>query len=96
MMQSVRFVVALAIAGAVFGSSAHAGWTQSHKLTPDDGAADDRFGWSVALSGNTALVGSITDDDNGGSSGSAYLFVPEPAGIVLLGLAALALTRRRG
>ncbi len=44
------------------------------KLLPDDGAAGDRFGHSVAISGTTAIVGSPFDDDNGGTSGSAYLF----------------------
>ena len=44
------------------------------KLTAPDGAADDWFGWSVAVSDTTALVGSFRDDDNGSSSGSAYLF----------------------
>ena len=44
------------------------------KLTAPDGAADDRFGQVVRLSGNTALVGSPFDDDNGTDSGSAYLF----------------------
>ncbi|WP_198648747.1 FG-GAP repeat protein [Cyanothece sp. BG0011] len=45
-----------------------------YKLTAPDGAASDQFGWSVSLSGNTALVGSYFDDDNGSNSGSAYLF----------------------
>ena len=44
------------------------------KLTPDDGAASDTFGFSVALSGDTALVGAARDDDNGNDSGSAYIF----------------------
>ena len=47
---------------------------QIAKLLPRDGAADDRFGWSVAISGATAIVGAHLDDDNGDSSGSAYLF----------------------
>ncbi|MEE9129379.1 MAG: FG-GAP repeat protein [Phycisphaerales bacterium] len=47
---------------------------QLAKLLPDDGAADDRFGWSVAISGTTAIVGAYLDDDNGTDSGSAYLF----------------------
>jgi WD40 repeat protein len=47
---------------------------QIAKLKPEDGAAGDRFGFSVALSGNTALVGNYLDDDNGSDSGSAYLF----------------------
>ena len=44
------------------------------KLLPDDGAADDRFGSGVSVSGNIAIVGAIWDDDNGEYSGSAYLF----------------------
>jgi len=50
-------------------------WTQQAKLTAADGAAADSFGRSVALSGDTALIGAHLDDDNGFSSGSAYLFV---------------------
>ena len=44
------------------------------KLLAPDGAAFDQFSWSVALDGDNALIGAITDDDNGNSSGSAYLF----------------------
>jgi len=44
------------------------------KLTSSDPAAGDRFGESVAISGNTALVGAYRDDDKGTNSGSAYLF----------------------
>jgi hypothetical protein len=47
---------------------------QIAKLLPSDGAAGDRFGISVAISGTTAVVGAWLDDDNGTSSGSAYLF----------------------
>ena len=47
---------------------------QIAKLLPDDGAADDHFGYSVAISGATAIVGARNDDDNGTDSGSAYLF----------------------
>ena len=43
------------------------------KLVPGDGAADDQFGWSVAISGTTAIIGAPGDDDNGLFSGSAYL-----------------------
>ena len=45
------------------------------KLTAADGAADDKFGTSVAVSGNTVVVGAPNDDDNGDNSGSAYVFV---------------------
>ena len=47
---------------------------QLFKLLPDDGAASDEFGRSVAISGATAIVGAYLDDDNGSQSGSAYLF----------------------
>ncbi len=47
---------------------------QIAKLLPDDGAADDFFGRSVAISGATAIVGAYADEDNGEFSGSAYLF----------------------
>ncbi|MCK4872461.1 MAG: SUMF1/EgtB/PvdO family nonheme iron enzyme [Phycisphaerales bacterium] len=47
---------------------------QTAKLLPSDGAVDDQFGRSVAISGTTAIVGAFCDDDNGASSGSAYLF----------------------
>ena len=47
---------------------------QLAKLLPSDGAADDQFGDSVAISGNTAIVGARYDDDFGSASGSAYLF----------------------
>ncbi|MEE9130098.1 MAG: FG-GAP repeat protein [Phycisphaerales bacterium] len=47
---------------------------QLFKLLPNDGAADDLFGFSVAISGATAIVGAHFDDDNGLNSGSAYLF----------------------
>ncbi len=47
---------------------------QVAKLLPNDGARHDRFGYSVAISGTTAAVGSPFDDDNGLDSGSAYIF----------------------
>ncbi|MEE9130266.1 MAG: FG-GAP repeat protein [Phycisphaerales bacterium] len=43
------------------------------KLVPSDNAAGDQFGRSVGISGVTAIVGALRDDDNGGNSGSAYL-----------------------
>lgn len=49
-------------------------WSQQAKLKAPDGAADDRFGRSVALSGNNALIGAMFQDEQGENSGSAYLF----------------------
>lgn len=50
-------------------------WTQQQKLTSSDGAVGDQFGSSVALSGNTVLVGAQHDDIGSNSNqGSAYVF----------------------
>ncbi len=43
---------------------------QLRKLTPSDATAGNRFGYSVAISGNTALVGAIKDP----GPGAAYVF----------------------
>ena len=48
------------------------------KLTASDAAAGDQFGISVAISGDTAVVGAYLDDDGGDDSGSAYVFDADP------------------
>jgi hypothetical protein len=51
-------------------------WAQQQKLTAADAAAGDRFGISVAVSGDTAVVGAYLDDAPAGTNaGSAYVFV---------------------
>ena len=60
------------------------GWTgllqENAKLTASDGAADDLFGISVAVSGDTVVVGAeLNDVGNNIGQGSAYVFV-KPAG----------------
>ena len=47
---------------------------QTHKLTASDMASGDKFGASVAVWGNTAIVGAPINRDAGTDSGSAYLF----------------------
>ncbi len=44
------------------------------ELLANDGAPADQFGDSVALDGDTALIGARLDDDHGSGSGSAYVF----------------------
>ena len=39
-------------------------WSQQAKLLPGDGAFGDDFGRSVAVAGDTALIGAVADDDN--------------------------------
>lgn len=45
------------------------------KLLASDGHAGDGFGFAVAISGETAVVGADYDTPNGYNSGSAYVFV---------------------
>ena len=44
------------------------------KLLPDDGAAGDSFGYSVAIHDGVVAVGAPEHDDSGTDSGAAYLF----------------------
>lgn len=53
---------------------APAGWMQEQKLVPADAAAFDFFGWSVAIDGDTAVVGAISDQDAAPDGGSVYVF----------------------
>jgi hypothetical protein len=48
--------------------------TELAKITASDGASNDRFGDSVAIGNGRMVVGAYADDDNGSSSGSAYIF----------------------
>ncbi len=57
-------------------------WIQQAELTPSDGGDYDHFGWSVAISGSTIVVGAVchpgtsTDCAAGysGGAGAAYVF----------------------
>ena len=46
------------------------GWTETARLTARDGAPGDRFGASVAVSGDVAIVGASGDNE----VGSSYIF----------------------
>ena len=50
-------------------------WEEKQKLIASDAAAYDEFGYSVAISGDMAIVGSVGDDDAGSNAGSAYVFM---------------------
>ena len=58
-------------------------WSQQAKLTAADGKTEDRFGWSLCIEGDTALIGAPDDDgvDASGvdnrifNSGSGYVFI---------------------
>ncbi|GMH95725.1 hypothetical protein TrST_g6431 [Triparma strigata] len=47
--------------------------SESVKVNPPDGYAFDNFGYSIALSSHTAVVGAVGVDSKGGDAGAAYL-----------------------
>ena len=49
-------------------------WVEEQLLEASDGALEDGFGQSLALSGSRLIVGAPNDDDGGDGSGSAYVF----------------------
>jgi polyhydroxybutyrate depolymerase len=74
-------------AASVFEPDGLGGYTET-VLTASDAAAMDRFGWSVAISGDRVLVGAMQDDHDpmgapwpaGVNAGSAYVYDPDGAG----------------
>jgi YHS domain-containing protein len=52
-------------------SGAPCRWTQQQELTPSDGASGDEFGNTVAMSGNTAIIGAPYKNSY---QGAVYLF----------------------
>ncbi len=56
------------------------GYDKVAKILPDDGVASDFFGYSVAISNDTVVVGAYQDDDLGTSSGAAYVFQQDQGG----------------
>ena len=85
--RSVSVAGDVAVIGA-YGHNSHTGsayvfernidgtnaWGEVCKLTASDAAADDYFGYAVAVAGDVAVVGAYNDDDGGNGSGSAYVF----------------------
>ena len=59
-----------------------ASWVQEQKLLASDGAAGNFFGWSVAVSGDVALIGAHGHSDGCPAfcaSGAAYVYRFDPA-----------------
>ena len=49
-------------------------WVEELKLTASDASADDRFGFSVSISGEHAIIGAYLNDEKGTNSGAAYIY----------------------
>lgn len=50
------------------------GWLQHQKLTAGDTGGGDRFGSTLAMSGNYAIIGAPRNDSVGRNSGAVYIF----------------------
>jgi hypothetical protein len=50
------------------------GWGEAKKLTAPQPEATDSFGFSVAVSGTTAVVGMAFDDQGGSNTGAAFVY----------------------
>ncbi len=55
-------------------------WGEVKKLTASDAQEGDNFGWSVAISGDTAIVGAYREDAGGDQAGAAYVFQRDQGG----------------
>ena len=49
-------------------------WLEVQKIIAADGETGDSFGHAVSLSGHTAVIGAVFDDDLGLDAGAAYVF----------------------
>ena len=49
-------------------------WTQQQRLEASDKAASDIFGSSVAIDGDTCVIGAQQEDAGGSNAGAAYVF----------------------
>ena len=60
-------------AAYIFGRSGSS-WSQLKKVAASDAASGDRFGYSVGISGDYAIVGACKEDEEGTDAGAAYIF----------------------
>ncbi len=64
----------------VFQKTADNVWRQTDQVTASDGISNDSLGAAISVSHMSIVAGAILDDDNGGSSGTAYFYELEPSG----------------
>jgi hypothetical protein len=56
-------------------------WGQVKKLTAADKADEDGFGYSIAIDGDTIIVGADGEDGAGADRGAAYVFLKDEGGV---------------
>jgi FG-GAP repeat len=73
----MRRIIFVTLAAAAFALVPSAGaWIQQQQLIANSGDSGDELGWSVALSGDTALLGAPSDEVGANTEqGTAYVFV---------------------
>lgn len=64
----------------VFARGSDGVWREAAILSADDGKAGDFFGWSMAVDGDTALIGARGNGDSSSFPGAAYVFVRGESG----------------
>jgi|GEM_PF-2862817 len=63
------------LAGAAYVyTDSEESWTLADTLIADSGGSDDRFGFSVALEDDVAVIGSFADSTSEADTGTAYVF----------------------
>ncbi|MCC6907452.1 MAG: FG-GAP repeat protein [Phycisphaerales bacterium] len=67
-------------AAYVFRRDVNGQWTQEARLIAPDGEQDDRFGHSIAVAGDTILVGCPQDTGRDYQSGSVYVYKRDGGG----------------
>ena len=66
--------VTMAMGAAYLFEKAGGIWVEQQKLLASDAVYGDRFGSSVSISDDKAIIGAYGNDDGGSQSGSAYIF----------------------
>ena len=70
-MHRLLILIGLALALAVPGNTQASDFHEIKKLVASDAEADDWFGTSVAVSGDTAVVGAWLEDAGGSGAGAS-------------------------
>ncbi len=82
---SLRFAVTALVGASILGSSPVRAQCTAHEIAafnPGSGAALDQFGVSMAMDGDTAVVGSwLNTNVNGTAAGCAHVFQKDQGGI---------------
>ena len=76
LVEDERVIIEVDDASATYPLTIDPTFALQQHLTAADGAANDNFGVSVAISGDTVVVGAYLDDVAFTNQGSAYIFVP--------------------